>query len=214
MATLRFMIISLLITSSTNVCASQPENIVLTRSYACYLLDPLRLAISKGDFQAMRENVCCIPDALEAQYCLITLTGVEKVKRYVIALIKSDWMRRMFQTPLGTIETFIFDYARLVMPWSCCRGDIDRDFMIMLDDIRKTMQQTYMQNQRILEAVGRMPRLNQPRALTSLIGMQIARELKKRERDAENIDRNAFLGALPEDLRDIITKYMTPPSSL
>jgi hypothetical protein len=213
MAMLRFMIISFLISSSTYLFSSQPETKMFTRGYACYFLDPLRQAISKGDLHAMEENVSCIPTALEAQYGLITLTKVDKVKICVIEMIKADWMRRMSQATLGTIESFISDYARLVMPWSCCRGAIDRDFMIMLDDLRTTMRQVHAQNPRVLEAVARMPHLNQPRALTSLIGIQIVKELKKREQDAENIDRNAFLASLPEDLRAILAKYMTPPSS-
>jgi hypothetical protein len=212
MAMLRFLAISSMVMAGIQVFSSQ-ELVVLTRGYGCYLNDPLRLAIQKRDCAAIVGLGSYLPVALEAQYGLLLLTDAPQVKDCVIALIKAEWESCMYSRPRA-IETFCLEYARLLLPWSCCRGNVNRSFMIMLNELRAIMQSYYALNPAVLQSVACMPGLQQPRLLKSLIGMQIVAELKKRAEGCENFDRDAFLSSLPEDLRDIIVKYMTQPSSL
>ena len=198
--------------STAQLFSSQPE--MLTRGYGCYLNDPLRRAIEEGDCVAIGALGSHLPVALDAQYALTSLTGASAVKTCVIRLIRAEWESRMYSRPIPTIETFCYEYARLMLPWSCCRGRTDRDFLIMLDELRAAMQNFYARSPAVLAYVARLPGFNQPRSLRSLIGMQIVRELKARAQNDENFDRNAFLASVPEDVREIIEKYMTPPSSL
>jgi hypothetical protein len=192
-----------------SIGASSP---CLTRGYACFLNDPLPRAIEQGNCEEIRKYCSHLPVALEAQYKLLNLTQLPHVRECVLSIIKEEWARLMYASPITTTGLLLFEFARLLLPWSTCSGKVEHGFMVMLDDLKKDMQRCYAKNGQVLEAIGNLPCIYQPPALRSLIAMQIAKELLNREsanqENCANFDREAWLATLPEDLRELITKYL------
>lgn len=189
-----------------------PSSTPLARGYACFFNDPLLKAIEQGNCVEIRKYCSHLPVALEAQYNLLRLTQQPHVRECVLSIIKDEWARLMYAQPIATARLLLFEFARLLVPWSSCSGKVEHGFMVMLDDLKEDMQRYYANNGKALEVIATLPCIHQPRALRSLIAMQIAKELLKREsndqENSANFNREAWLATLPEDLSELITKYL------
>ncbi len=197
----------LTIFSSVLLCshAMGSQECSLTRTYSCYLNDPLRVAVIEGDCDGILACSASLPCALDPQYILYAMAPSDKAKGCVLRIISEQWTEKLKVNPMRAIAMLLYDFIRLSSAHSPCRGNIDKAFMEMLDTLKQETARAYAQSPVILERISFMPCFKQPRALASLIGMKLARELMA---ERENVGGQDWFLALPGDLQEHVLKYM------